>query len=200
MEMTPALPDFSEWLRGDRLAAEEKIWLEGEHYEWNLVHVRKALAALGSRPKVLELGCGTGNMARSLVDEVEYLGVDKNPEALEMARAKSSAMFLEDDLRHFSATADLCYSFAVLKHFGLHEWDSLFAHVLSLAPNHVHQLQVTNGESFDDGVNWHSVWLNKTHLLDLISKYNFILNDCALAWSGAKGEEWVIQLQQAVQA
>ena len=69
-------------------------------------------------------------------NKILYIGVDANEKCIAAAKSK-----INNDYFHFTNTdireakseyIDLVYSFAFLKHFGLHEWPDIFKKVSSL--------------------------------------------------------------------
>jgi trans-aconitate 2-methyltransferase len=115
-----------------------------------LVHIRTGL-------RVIDLGCGTGELTRRLADalpESEVLGVDNSPEMLARAQAQGrpGLRFALADARDMRGTWDLVFSHAVIQWLEDHE--SLIQRLYSLvAPggqltvqmpsNHAHPTQKT---------------------------------------------------------
>lgn len=184
-------PDYSEWLTGDRLAREDAAWGETGQYHRNVEQVMRAVGCLASpRPLVVELGCGSGWMPLALGDRVRYLGIDKNPALIDLSRrrnAGSDAVFQIADLRDVTtaflarllspAHADLFYSFSVLKHFALAEWELIFRSILALGDRFVLQLQTTDSASLDDGTEYHHTWINQDDVRRWIADAG-----CTLCW------------------
>jgi SAM-dependent methyltransferase len=176
MIVAPALPDFSEYLSAspDRIAREESGWAAARHYQRNARQVMAAAAlfGLGSGDgyfKVLELGCGSGWVPSVLPATLNYTGVDNNARLVELARARniSERAFIVADIRTVippPPTADLVCSFAVLKHFGLHEWERIFMSMLALGRVGVFNIQLapSGTSAYDDGTQFHHTWVTET--------------------------------------
>jgi len=66
---------------------------------------------------------------------IKYVGIDKNPHMLEIARSKNfgkNKLFLRLDIREVTGRSfDLVTSFGVLKHFSLEEWPDILKKMLS---------------------------------------------------------------------
>lgn len=163
------LPDFSEYLSAapDRIAREESGWSEAHHYERNARQILSAaeLFSLGDRFHLLELGCGSGLVPTVLPDTVIYAGIDNNPQLLVRACARNGhhRMFYRADIRTWpvAPAVDLVASFAVLKHFGLHEWEGVFAGMLSQGRHGLFNIQLAppGAPAYDDGTEFHHIWV-----------------------------------------
>lgn len=186
----PQFADYSEWLIGDRLDAEDRAWGETGQYRRNVEQVMRAIRCFAApRPTVVELGCGSGWMPLALGDRVRYLGIDKSPALLHLSQQRnlgSDATFHLADLRDVTPATlaalghpapDIIYSFSVLKHFGLAEWESLLRRVLTLGDRFVIQLQTTDATSLDDGAEYHHTWINA----DDVSRY-IADSGCVTRW------------------
>jgi SAM-dependent methyltransferase len=81
------------------------------NYDKEYSYYSNKLIACNSK-SVLELGCGTGNLAqRFIADGFDYTGIDLNKAMLKIAREKNpGADFLEADMRNFnlSKKKDAC--------------------------------------------------------------------------------------------
>lgn len=174
-----SLPDFSEYLTGDKLVKEEIDWAKTKHYEKYAETVLTAglMFNLGVNFTLLELGCGTGWIPTVLPESIVYYGVDKHPGLLDLARTKNnpSRKFVQYDIRMFPneglTNIDLVCSFAVLKHFGLHEWEEIFRRMLRLGRYGVFSIQTTRtigGEAYDDGIDYHHVWVPYSMVNDCV--------------------------------
>jgi SAM-dependent methyltransferase len=180
-------PDYSEFLTPDQLAVEEALWATCGLYPKYAGLLKQTIELLGARatkPTVIEIGCGTGWVPTLLPELVPYTGVDKNPRCLDLAREKNLAhrKWLNFDVREFTLDfpRDIVASFAVLKHFSLSEWDSIFAKVLSFGHWAVFTLPVSHNKggislastpevqrampNYDDGVEFPHVHIGRTHL------------------------------------
>jgi len=74
-----------------------------------------------AHPKILEIGCGTGQFAHYLYDEgfKDYHGIDFSPEAIEFARKTVNQSFSVGDCREsdaFNRDYDLVIALEVLEH------------------------------------------------------------------------------------
>lgn len=162
------MQDFSEYLVGDKLVKEETDWARTKHYEVyvSVLEQARKLFKLPEAFTLLEVGCGSGWVPTMLSDSITYYGIDKSPELIELARQKNkeSRKFVQVDFRHFWPTATvkthMVCSFAVLKHFGLHEWRDIFRRMLALAPYGVFSIQDTEGTPYDDGTEYHHIWVS----------------------------------------
>jgi len=171
METPSPYPDVSEVLRGEALANEDKTWLR-------LIHEKEHLAAALQRTlftTVLEIGCGTGLYARILREafpQLDYLGLDANPEALLLARERNpSTRFTLADFREVNPTwkkFDLVCAHAFLKHFSIGEWPGLFTKFLGLGRAAQFDMQ-TARETLNDGSSTfgNNLWVPRS-LLDTL--------------------------------
>lgn len=203
---TPESPlaDFTEYLRGDLIAREEEGWIRDEFYKRNAAQVKIAAAmfSLGDSFSLLEFGCGSGFVPTQLPESVRYTGIDKHPELLALARAKNapSRNFVQADIRHPMievSSPDLVCSFAVLKHFGLHEWAAIFTRMLSFAPHGVFNIQTSLTESFDDGVEYHHVWVAESLVESVVAAAHRRIAHSETLWEDSKGRDRVFYTTQA---
>lgn len=162
------LPDYSEWLTGERYAEASRHWREDRLYE------RYGQLVLGyceahDLESVLELGCGDGWLPRQLPPEIRYVGVDRNPDALDHARRLNLDRAIHDrDIRQVTPTwiqeqtgsqeVGLVCAFAVFKHFGLHEWSDVVSGALRLGRRSIFSIPLS-GKDMDDGDEFHHVWV-----------------------------------------
>lgn len=168
------LPDTSVWYAAEgRALVEEAHWvLEGRHKEQAKWVVQRMMKH--GLKSLLELGCGTGIFAgwvRRHFAAVQYLGVDACPAFVEMAKRRCPELaFVCEDLRTRPADRpdDLVCCWNVLKNIGLHEWDDVLRHVLSLGRHAAFNVQVL-GEDLDNGTEYHHVYVNRQHLLWAVS-------------------------------
>lgn len=156
-----AYPDIHKWYTEDRVATEEAVWTEGQHYLENARRIQRVCDE-HLLTSVAEFGCGTGWIPTVLPMDLSYAGYDANRFMIERARKKSPlTMFILHDIRIPTTVApDLACSFAVLKHFSLDDWPGILRNILRNARfglfNH-HCLP--NGIApFDAGTEWHSSW------------------------------------------
>lgn len=89
----------------DKVFEEEKRYREEISKLSSYPVYQVALGMIGDieGPKILELGCGTGQFAKMLFDNgfTHYLGVDFSRVAIEKAREMSGQAFLVSDIRKF---------------------------------------------------------------------------------------------------
>jgi SAM-dependent methyltransferase len=201
------LPDYSEWLTWERVHTEETAWAATRFYLTYAAHIM----LLRSRYpifKILEVGCGTGWVPTQFGADIQYLGIDKNKDALDIAIAKNipSRAFLQADLRILEGTSvcispDLVCAFAVLKHFGLDEWDKIFDTIVSLAPFGLFTMNVAK-QNRDDGIDFHHVWVTPERLSAAIERNGAKLLYSTIVWQGETwerktGEEWIFATRRA---
>jgi SAM-dependent methyltransferase len=193
-------PDISEYYKGLLACAEEQAWASSEGAAERAVHVRALEMAfkLFGGTGVLELCCGTGWIPLTLLFEVVYTGVDNNAEFLVLASDKNSVCrrFIQDDLRkvsipwleeHGVKEPDIVCCFAALKHFGLHEWDAIFGHMLDLAPTAVFDVQITPRD-VDDGKEFHHVSVTRERVGKLLADHGHGIFHEEKGFSGKLGD------------
>lgn len=200
--MKDKLPDYSGYLtEEERIAKEEEGWAETEFYKRNAENIMIASRKfkLGDSFSLLELGCGSGWVPTVLPDSIAYLGVDNNPTLVEMAQHKNNRRrkFIQFDIREFSPSqlqrltgklrSDLVCSFAVLKHFGLHEWEKIFQKMLRLGVFGVFNIQLTLKEVFDDGVDYHHTWVSRNMVEKCVEAEGKKIVGSEILWSGELG-------------
>src|SRR5712692_7658765 len=83
--------------------------------------VRQVTADLSPGYRVLEVGCGTGNILRALQEVCpagSVTGMDLHPEGLRYARRRSSCSLLQGDIHQppFTSAFDVIGAFDVLEH------------------------------------------------------------------------------------
>ncbi len=111
-----------------------------------------------------EIGCGTGNIAMRIKVNI-YAGFDSNQGCIELAYKKNKynarKVFSNLDVRdeNLVANYDLVFTFGFLKHFGLHEWSTIFEKVCSLGEYLVFNMPIAE-KTHDDGTEFHHVWLS----------------------------------------
>lgn len=158
-------PDYSDWLTPEELAKEDAEWVRDAA---NQSIYRANLIAEICRDKnihsVVEYGCGTGLIAPLLPEYIVYLGVDRNSECVRIARGRSKFQAFEvGDLRR-PLSCHLACCFAVLKHFGLHEWGLNLSGILSNADYGLFDVQMSHGEPRDDDFEFHHTWIDQNML------------------------------------
>jgi SAM-dependent methyltransferase len=169
-------PDYSSYLTPAQLDVEEKLWAEGELYKKYSTIVNRLGLKAGAN--IIEVGCGTGWVPTQLSTGIQYTGLDKNPGCLAKASEKNpERIFLNTDIRDFAPWQlwDAVITFAVLKHFGLHEWDAIVERVLSLGKAAAFTLPVYENDAlpmdaFDNGVDYPHVWIRRDRLEAVLEK------------------------------
>lgn len=154
------MKDYSEYLNlPGNLEQEEKSWKANKD-----IHIRQAKVVNETCKEyglktVVEIGCATGNILEYLDKKLLYYGFDKNLDALNMAKNKFPRnMFRRADIRELSQKKlDLVFSFAILKHFALEEWDEIFFRISKLGRYFVFDMQIAE-KTKDDGKEFHHVW------------------------------------------
>ena len=161
-------PDVSEVLRGETLLREDDTWIRLIHEKQHLANmIVDCFARLGT---VLEIGCGTGIYAGLLeraFPELNYTGVDANPEALAIARRRNPNLnFLLGDFRSYAPSEqfNLVCAHAFLKHFDINDWLRLFPKFLSLGIVAQFDMQTATSETFNDGSPsfGNNLWVSQT--------------------------------------
>lgn len=185
-------PDISEYYKGELADAEEKAWMAAKEYQRNLDFLKAVVERRGAK-RVVELGCGSGFIPTGLPATVRYLGIDQNDTFLGWAKTKNPGRpFVKADLRTVTpawlkeknfAPFDVVATFAVLKHFGLHEWDDIFKGFLGVAPVAVFDMSITDRD-LDNGTDFHHVFVTRQHMLDLIHAAGHKIVTEAVAWEG----------------
>ncbi len=69
-----------------RIAEDDHWWFAGR--TWSLLHMIDRLVAPDGQQRVLDVGCGAGNMFHHLARYGSVVGVDNNPKPLEVARQR----------------------------------------------------------------------------------------------------------------
>jgi SAM-dependent methyltransferase len=151
--------DYSEYLKQPgMLDYIEQEWLNnpaGHYFHSGIINSAVKQFKIKS---VLEVGCGTGNVAKRLIS-CEYTGIDANEECVRLAKEKNpDKKFYTSDIRVTDrANSDLVFCFGVLKHFGLHEWSEVFKRIASFGTYFIFDMPIC-GEVKDDGTEHHHVW------------------------------------------
>jgi SAM-dependent methyltransferase len=189
-----AFADISEYYKDENLAAaEEAAWEKSEEYRRNLTFVERALRRFELTAAV-ELGCGTGWMPTGVPPDITYVGVDANPLFLEKARAKNhpTRRFVQEDLRNATPewarrlevpSPRLSYCFAVLKHFGLREWDRILYTLLTLGDYSVFEVQLAQID-IDDGTAFHHVSVTPERVKRVMAQAGHRAAEEACVWRG----------------
>lgn len=158
------LPDYSEYLKKEgMLEYIEQEWLNNPAFHDIYSDIINRAITQYSVETVIEVGCGTGNVAARLTS-CNYIGVDANKDCIALARPKNiGKSFYVADIRHYTNKAELVFSFGVLKHFGLHEWDEIFKRIASLGEYFIFDMPICD-EVKDDGEEHHHVWVTEAWL------------------------------------
>lgn len=162
------LPDYSEFLKTPGM-------LDYIENEWQrTIHLHKAQAEVINSinsESILEIGCATGNLAQFL--NGRYLGFDKNEDCVQIAANKNpDKTFKAGDIRNIRRTknqsAQTVVAMAIMKHFGLEEWDEIMKKIISLADSYVIFDMPIAEETFDDGEKHghHHVWMSTEDLMN----------------------------------
>ena len=160
-----SLPDFSEYLKlPGKLQAEEAAWQASKY-----IHIRQAKVINEACKKyklksVIEIGCATGNILNFMDKKLFYWGYDKNEYAVDMARKKfPQHSFGVSDIRELEVAPkmDLVFSFAILKHFDLGEWNEIFQMISRHGKYFIFDINILRDKGvseFNDGIKFNHVW------------------------------------------
>jgi SAM-dependent methyltransferase len=166
------LPDYSEYLTPERLAHEDNVWADVKYYNVYADLIGSAILIGSATPyirSVVEFGCGTGYVATCLPKTVEYLGIDANRgcvlRAIDRNAMRPQITFVHADIRTAQVEdVDVSCAFAVLKHFGLHEWDNIVKCVLRPGRNSVFTIPPATDTDYDDGVDYPHVHVTEARI------------------------------------
>ena len=180
------LPDYSEYLKKPNMLD----WIESEWINKPEIHdfhagVINELIKKIKKPSAIEIGCGTGNVAKRININV-YVGIDLNEDCLRLAKEKNTRdkyTFISKDIRSVDKIEehrfDLVFTFGFLKHFGLHEWNEIFKKICSLGQYLVFDIPISSTkESHDDGIEYHHVWKSWVDILTAIKENGFEMIEC----------------------
>jgi SAM-dependent methyltransferase len=163
--------DYSEYLKQPgMLDYIEQEWLkDGSFHDAYAAIINRNILDYEIKT-VIEVGCGTGNVAARLLP-CKYLGIDSNKDCITIAKDKALGMpFICADIRKLNRKpVDLVFCFGVLKHFGLHEWDVIFAKIASLGQYFIFDIPIAD-ELKDDGEDHHHVWQTIDAIKDVCKK------------------------------
>ena len=164
------LPDYSEYLKRPKMLD----YIESEWQKTLVLHERQAdcINQISEDKNIIEIGCATGNLAK-LIKTNEYIGFDKNEECIGLAKKKNpDKKFVVNDIRDIRRSknqqADIVCAFAIMKHFGLHEWDDIMKKIISLSNEFVIFDMPVAEYTYDDGEvhGHHHVWMTKDDLMN----------------------------------
>jgi hypothetical protein len=174
--MIPQLPDYSEFLNQEGVLQHiEEEWLKNKHIHEAQAKVVNKVLEYNKGSSLIEIGCATGNLA-SLINSEDYLGIDKNPGCIGMASDKNKGKkFICEDVRTFTHKPFyVVCAFAIMKHFGLHEWDEILSKLVKLSDKYVifDMPLAFDFKTIDDGElhGHHHVWMNEEELRARIMK------------------------------
>ena len=114
-----------------------------EEAQRNKLRLLAAKLCLKPGQKILDIGCGWGDMALYLakMEDVEVLGVTLSKEQHALATERAAAEGLSDrvrfelrDYRDLDRTFDRIVSVGMFEHVGVHHYDEFFAKLYSLMP------------------------------------------------------------------
>jgi SAM-dependent methyltransferase len=185
-------PDYTDYLES-HFKKTDKDWVDTP-----IVHnlqIRSFQRAISLRQikSVVEIGCGAGHLAAKIPDDIKYTGFDKSTTGLSKCKERRpSGDYVYGDIRDSRIpTADLVICFAVMKHFGLHEWKDILKRVLSLAPYGLFSIPV-GAEVKDDGIDFPHVWVTDEFLQNTLKElgYRIIFIDSSFC-------EWDIFVEKA---
>lgn len=200
-----SLPDISDWYSKEgRAIREEAVWILEQRYKRDAAFVAQRMKTAGLT-SVVELGCGSGLFARELrgllPGALVYLGVDDCQEFVDRAKRRVPALcFARDDLRADHSVAqgwDVVVCLQTLKNFGLHEWDQVARHVLSLGRYAALSVQTIPRVDLDDGAEFHHVYVTQARLERVLGEagHEVLDRQRANAWdlSGyGEAEDWML--------
>lgn len=190
------LPDYSEWVVGEKVGVEERAWSTSQlhmNYVAHICYLRSKYPIF----KILELGCGSGWVPTQLGLDIKYTGVDKNEQLLALCELKNgpTRRFFKADIRNFDiiramhgdTTPDLVCSFAVLKHFALEEFEEIFTSMLHHAPIGLFSMNFAD-ENRNDGLEFNHIWITYEWLKEILDKNEFELLYKTTVWNGKTWE------------
>lgn len=170
--------DYADWLTPARLTTEEGEWARGGLYQRYGAAIRRLLEQEPSIRTITEFGCGTGWVPTTLDDlaavrDLSYTLVDRNPGCLQRAvhsnRDRAWVAVRASEIRELAPRADLVCGFAVLKHFRLDEWSSLFTQLYGRARFGLFTVAIAPA-SVDDGLEFTHVRLSEQDLADTLKR------------------------------
>ncbi len=157
------MKDYSEYLnKPGMLDYIEQEWInKPEIHDFHAGVINEVIKRYKIK-ECIEVGCGTGNIAIRLTNKVIYAGLDSNEQCVEIAKKKNliTRAFYIGNVRDDSQVRfELVFTFGFLKHFGLHEWSTIFKKICSLGEYLVFDLPIAEGTK-DDGEEYHHVWFS----------------------------------------
>jgi SAM-dependent methyltransferase len=107
---------------------------------WSRIHFMPRCEAIRQivrqkpRPRVLDLGCGTG-LFKKHVPDCEYTGIDNNPAYIDYARKRLQGLFILGDIFDLQGhVAGRIFDFAVINGVLHHLEDALLVRLLATLP------------------------------------------------------------------
>jgi predicted TPR repeat methyltransferase len=169
---------IGEWFdEGSHATDEEVGWLLNREYLQAAAFVGPRITRAGIRT-VLELGCHSGLLARTLVlnhPSLTYSGVEASLALLRMARERfldfplERASFTDAGVPWDGATHDLVVSFSCLKHVPLEGLDEHLADLLARGENAAFDVQILD-EDLDDGRDYPHCYVTEDRLLAAVGR------------------------------
>ncbi len=173
--------DVSDWWTQERIEAEEAVWLRDGFFTGYANQVRDFMRKHNLKT-VLEVGCGSGHVARELNNEFEYTGIDGSGLMVEFAKKTNPGHRFElANIRSMNIATvhagenmpfDLVCSFAVLKHFLLKDWAMALRNMLSVGNNGLIQVQMRPDgyPSVEDGSDCPHNWVTEKEMREAVAK------------------------------
>lgn len=168
-------PDIWKYYTGPLAAAEITAW--DTHADGKEPMARDVMAAVNlvGIDRVVEFGCGIGQIASLLPAKVAYIGIDRNQTFLAEARMRNpTRTFIEHDIREPIKTespAVVC-SFGVLQHFSINHFDAIFDRMaarVGYGGAMVFEIPIAETPA-DDGVEFHHTYLDEPMLAAALAR------------------------------
>lgn len=205
--------DISDYYVGPLVAAEEKAWAAAKFYVPYRNAIALAVASCGGE-RVLEVGCGTGFVPAGLSNNIDYLGLDRNDSFLALARGKNAGRanvrFHNLDVRLLTPAwlnaanfkPDVVASFAFFKHFGLGEWERVFATVVASAPTAVFEVSLSDVDH-DNGVDFHHTFVTPGKVYRVLASLGHVVRRAAMTFAGTNSsgrphQDWIVSTAKLV--
>jgi SAM-dependent methyltransferase len=163
------MPDYTEYL-DTHFDITDKAWLKtGHEYQANVVI---PVIEKYSVKSVLEIGCGSGHLAKLIPQSIKYIGFDKSLLAIKSAKSRRpSGTFITGDIREAVLPhADLTVSWSFMKHFGLNEWKEVLEKILKQSPITLFSMPISS-YTHDDGIDFPHVWVTEDYLLSALKEF-----------------------------
>lgn len=163
-------PDYSDFLdKEGMLEYIESEWKKNEHIHRAQAELVNKVVEENGILSLTEVGSSTGNMSQFLKVS-KYTGIDKNESSVLLAREKNKDKeYHIGDIRSCKNMdkSELVCAFAIMKHFGLHEWSDILDILAYLSTKIVVIDVPIANKTFDDGEQHghHHVWFNIDDLI-----------------------------------